>query len=138
MEAFGKAWALGVLLILAFAVAGELLVLFGDFVFYRLGINRDLVMGVLWALPFAASYVASRYSPTRKVVSGLSFLLLLPLIGTTTHLLAGALGGTVDFEGLSGARVVFGLYLGLGSLLIIAGTFLGLLLSRPRGTASES
>jgi hypothetical protein len=53
---FGKAWGLGVLLVLAFAVIGELIVAFDDYVISRLGMNRNAVLMVLWSAPASASF----------------------------------------------------------------------------------
>jgi len=127
MRPFGKPWAIGVALVVAFAILGEMAVIFGDYVFHRLGLNRNIVLGALWILPLVASYVATRYSPDRKLLAGLSFLLVVPLIGALAHLVSGALGANVDFEGLSGGRVVFGIYLAIGGLVVVIGTILGLL-----------
>ena len=132
MNYLGKAWALGAVLILAFAIVGELLVAFDDYVFHRLGVDRNLTLSILWVLPLAAAYVAARYSPQYKLLAGLSYLLIFPLVGAAAHLVSGVLGATVDFKGLSGAWLVFGVDLAIGSLLIVAGTFLGVLLSRPK------
>jgi len=134
MKSFGKAWGIGMALVVAFAILGQLASAFGDYVFFRLGINRDVVLGALWLLPLAAAYIATRYAPERKLLAGLSFVLVVPLIGACAHLLSGALGANVDFEGLSGARIVFGIYLVLGGLVAVIGTILGLL---PLGGASE-
>lgn len=128
----GKAWGLGVLLILAFAIVGELLVAFDDYVFHRLGVDRNLTLSILWVLPLVAAYVAARYSPQHKLLAGLSYLLILPFVGAAAHFVSGVLGTTVDFKGLSGARLVFGMDLAIGSLLIVTGTFVGVLLSRPK------
>jgi hypothetical protein len=130
MREFGKPWAVGMLLILTFAVLGELFTVFNDYVFHRLGLNRNAVMTVLWVLPFFAAYFASRYSETHKVLTGLSFMLLFPLVGSVAHYINGELGGPVDFVGLSGAALIFKLYFAVGSILVIAGTLLGLLLSK--------
>jgi hypothetical protein len=127
MTPFGKPWAIGVALVIAFAILGELAVVFGDYVFHRLRLNRNIVLGALWILPLAASYIATRYSTDRKLLAGLSFLLVVPFIGALAHLVSGALGANVDFEGLSGGRIVFGIYLITGGLVVIIGTILGLL-----------
>jgi hypothetical protein len=132
MNIFGKPWTLGVLLILLGAVAGELLVVFHDYVFYRLGINRNAILLALWALPVLSSYIASYYSKKHKLLMGLSYVVLFPLIGTAAHYINGELGGAVDFAGLSGAAAIFKLYFGIGSILVILGTLLGLVLSKIR------
>jgi hypothetical protein len=129
MGVLGKPWSLGVLLILAFAVLGELIVLLDDYVFHRVGINRNALLLILWILPILASYIASRYSERHKLL-GLSYVILFPLIGAVVHYISGELGGTVDFVGLPGAMATFKLYLGIGSILVILGTALGLLFSK--------
>ena len=134
MRSFGKAWAIGVALVVAFAILGEVVVILGDYVFHRLGLNRTIVLGALWIFPLAASFVATRYSQDRKLLAGLSFLLIVPLIATSVHLLTGALGANVDFTGITGGRVVFGIYLTLGGLVVVIGTILGL---PPAGGSSE-
>jgi len=135
MKSFGNAWAIGVALVVAFAILGELAIAFGDYVFYRLGVNRSMVLGALWVLPLAAAYIATRYSTERKLLAGLSFLLVVPLIGSIAHYLSGALGANVDFGGLSGGQIVFGIYLVIGGLVVVIGTILGLL---PLGKSPES
>lgn len=130
MSIFGKPWSLGVLLILAFAVLGELIVLLDDYVFHRVGISRNTLLLVLWILPILASYVASLYSERHKLLMGLSYVVLFPLIGAVVHYISGELGGAVDFVGLPGAMTTFKLYLGFGSILVILGTALGLLFSK--------
>lgn len=134
----GNPWTVGLLLILAFAVAGALLVVFNDYVFHRLGVNRNFVMTALLAAPFAAAFIAARYSKQYKVAAGLSYLLLYPSIGAAAHWVSGALGATVDFAGGTGAMTVFRLQLAIGSLPVVAGTVLGLLFSgRERRTGQR-
>lgn len=125
-----RPWAFGFLLVLAFAVIGELLMAFDGYVFHRTGISRNLLLTILWILPMAASFVASAYSQKHQLLAGLSFLPLFPLVGATAHYINGQLGGTVDFTGVSGAVETFKLYLGIGSVLMIIGTALGLALSK--------
>lgn len=125
-------WSTGVLIIVAFVFVGELSLVFGEYVFYRLGINRDVFMLVLWALPFIASFVATYYASSLKLVYGLSYLLLFPLIGALGHYINTKLGGTVDFTGIAGAVEIFKIYLSIGGILILIGSFLGLVLSKVR------
>jgi hypothetical protein len=116
------------LLILAFAVTGELFIAFNDYVFHRLGLNRNFVMTALLAAPFAAAFIAARYTKQYRVAAGLSYLVLYPAIGAAAHWVSGVLGATVDFAGGAGALRVFRLELAIGSLPVIAGTVLGVLL----------
>jgi len=130
ISAFGKAWELGVLLVLAFAVLGELIVAFDDYVFYRLGMDRNLLLLVLWSAPLLASCIASYYSERLKLLAGLSFHVVFPVMKTVAHYVNGELGGAVDFVGPSGALIAFKVYLGVGSILVIVGTAIGLAFSR--------
>lgn len=130
MKFFGRAWAIGLLLVLMFVLLTEILMIFDDYVFVRLGMTLDRILLVLWTLPLAASYVAARYSAKRKLLAGLSLTMLFPAFGAIAHYLNGALGGTVDFVGLSGALVTFKVYLAIGGVLMVTGTLLGLLFSK--------
>lgn len=134
MSVFGKPWRLGLLLILAFAVLGELIVLLDDYVFHRVGVSRNVLLLVLWLSPILASYVASRYSERHKLLTGLSYVILFPLTGAAVHYISGALGWAVDFVGLPGAMATFKLYFVVGSILVILGTILGLMFSKRDST----
>ena len=70
MVEFGKSWSLGFLLIMLFSVLGELAVAFDDSIFNRIGIDRNLVLIVLWTLPFMASFVSSYFSENIKYGQG--------------------------------------------------------------------
>jgi hypothetical protein len=135
---FGRPWQIGFILVLATAVVGELLLVPGDYVFHRLGVSRDALLLSLWVLPVLASFVATYYSKKHKLLSGLSFLVLVPLILSAAHYLNGELGGVVDFTGLSGAVVTLKVYFAIGSLLMIPGIALGLLLPKRPPTAQSS
>jgi hypothetical protein len=130
MKFFDRAWAIGLVLILLFVLLSELLMIFDDYVFVRLGMTLDRVLLVLWTLPLVASYIAARYSPERKLLAGLSLAILFPALGAIAHYVNGVLGGTVDMVGLSGALVTFKVYLAIGGVLMLAGTLLGLLFSK--------
>jgi len=127
-----KPWSLGLLILIMFSVLGELSLVFSEYVFHRLGINRDEFMMALWVLPFIASFIATYYSTSLKLVVGLSYLILFPLIGSIGHYLNGELGGVVDFTGISGAMTTFKVYLSIGSIVILIGAFLGVALSKGR------
>ncbi len=107
MGVFGKPWSLGILLILAFAVLGEMIVLLGDYVFHRVGVSRNALLLILWVLPILASYIASCYSERYKLLMALSYVILFPLIGAVVHYISGKLGGTGDFVGVHGAMAIF-------------------------------
>jgi hypothetical protein len=131
MDVFGKPWSLGFLLILTHFVLGVLIGGIDDYVFSRIGINRDALLLTLWILPILASYVASRYSKKYKLLMGLSYIILFPLIGAIVTYVNGELGVVrTEFVGVPGAMVMFKLYLAVGSILVILGTALGLVFSK--------
>jgi hypothetical protein len=127
------AWMQGCLAIFIFVLVGELSVLFNNYVFHRLGINRTVFLSALWILPLIAAFIASYFSERHKLLAGLSYTIMLPLLGSTAHFVSGELGATIDFAGLAGALVIFKIYLVMGAVTGAAGTALGLLLSRERG-----
>ena len=131
MDVFGKPWSLGFLLILTHSVLGVLIGGIDDYVFFRIGINKDALLLTLWILPVLASYVASRYSKKYKLLMGLSYIILFPLIGAIVTYVNGELGVVrTEFVGVPGAMVMFKLYLAVGSILVILGTALGLVFSK--------
>lgn len=130
------AWVQGLLAILFFVLVGELSVQFNEYVFHRLGINRTAFMSVLWALPVAAAFIAARYSKQNKLLAGMSYAILLPLLGSLAHFVSGELGGPVDFAGVRGAVVTFKIYLVLAVLTTGLGTALGVAFSPTEATGA--
>ena len=127
-----KAWSIGLLILLLFAVLGEAVVAFHDYTFGRIGIAKNTILYILWVLPLAAAFIATYMAESKKIIVGLSYLVLFPLLAALIHYLHGELGGTVDFGGVKGAVFVFKLYFYIGSALTILGTILGLLLSKSK------
>lgn len=125
-------WRLGFLVILLFVLVGELSAIFHDYVFYRVGVNRNVFLFVLWILPAGAAFIASYFSKRYKLLSGISYVIVLPILGATAHYVSGQLGAPIDLAGLRGAFIVFKIYFVLGAIAASVGTTLGLLLSRQR------
>lgn len=125
-------WQLGFLVILLFVLIGELSATFHDYVFYRVGVNRNVFLFVLWILPPGAAFIASYFSTRYKLLSGLSYAIVLPILGATAHYVSGQLGAPIDFAGLRGSLIVLKIYFFLGAIAASVGTTLGLLLSRQR------
>jgi hypothetical protein len=90
---------------------------------------------VLWILSVAASFFASYYSVKHKLLSGLSFIIVMPLLAALAHCFVGWTGGTVDFRGLSGAVELLKIYFVMAGFVVIPGSLCGLLFS---GRMSES
>jgi len=128
----GGSWILGVLLLLMMVVIAELTVAFDDYIFHRLGINRNLLSILLWTLPFFAAFITSYYSKKYKVLLGLSFALLTPAFAALGRYLNGEMGGAVDFTGSTGAILYFKINFVIAALVAIIGTALGYLLSERR------
>lgn len=125
-----KAWSLGLLIILLFLTIGELSAAFNEYVFHRLGINRSIFLFILWMFPLLAAFITSYFSSKYKVILGLSYILIVPILGALAHYINGELGGTVDFTGVSGAIMTFKIYFVINSILVVIGTGLGVLSSK--------
>jgi hypothetical protein len=120
-----KAWWIGFALIAAFVVMGELTVVFAEYVYGRLGLSRNFILSALWLLPSIASFTVVYLSKKRRVLKGLSLILVLAMLGPLIHFLAGQLGATIDLAGLPGLKVTFQIYLALGVLTIGFGAVVG-------------
>lgn len=130
MSVFGWPWVLGLLLVFAFTLFGELVVTYDVQLFERVGVNRNAILLALWVLPGLASYIASYYSAKNKLISGLSFVIVFPFIGALGHYINGELGGVVDVVGFRGAVATFKFYLVTGGVLVVIGVTLGFLSSK--------
>jgi hypothetical protein len=123
-----NAWVVGSLIIILFVILSEGVVTFNNYVYARLGLNRNIVLILLWALPCFASYLVAYYSH-HKLLS----LLLIPALAVTgalIHYINGQLGGVVDFSGIDGVSIVLKIYLIMGCIIILPGIILGILFSQ--------
>lgn len=125
-----KAWWIGFILIATFILLSELTVVFKEYVYSRLGLSRNLILSVLWLLPIIASFVVVSLSQKRRVLNGLSLILVLSVLGPLVHFLSGQFGAVIDFSGLPGLKVTFPIYLVLSSLTIGVGTVVGMIVRK--------
>lgn len=125
-----KAWWTGFALITAFVLVSELTVVFNEYVYGRLGLSRNLILTILWLLPVIASFLVVYLSKKKRVFKGLSFILVLSVLGPLAHYLSGEFGATIDFAGLPGLKVTFQIYLVLSVLTAGLGTVVGLFFKR--------
>lgn len=124
-----KAWQLGLLVLLLNVIISELTLVIDEYVYHRAGINKSYLSVVLWLFPLFAAYIASYYSDRFKMIYGLSYVLLFPLMATVGHYLNGLFGNAVDFVGMSGAMVFFKVHLAISSVIISVGTIIGVVRS---------
>lgn len=125
-----KAWWIGFFLIVFFILMSELIVVFREYVYSRLGLSRNLVLSLLWILPIISSFVVVSLSKKNRVLKGLSLIFILSFLGPLTHFITGQFGAVIDFSSLSGLKVTFSIYLVLSSLTIGFGTFVGMLVKK--------
>lgn len=127
-----KSWIFSILLILLFIILGETVTIFNDYFYYRLRINRNIFLVVLWVLPFLSSFIISYYSEGFKSLLSLSYIFFIPLMGSVVHYILGQSGNKVDFTGFSGAITLFKVYFFLCAFLVTFGVISGILLkNRP-------
>ncbi|WP_419176765.1 hypothetical protein [Desulfosediminicola sp.] len=127
-----QAWWIGFLIIVIFVFLSEGVIVFKDYVFSRLGLDRNLVLVLLWLLPVLAGFTAVFLSKKIDIAIGLSYIPIITVLGPFVHFLSGELGATIDFSGLAGLKVTFPIYLVLGSIVIGIGSLAGVTARRIR------
>lgn len=125
-----RAWLVGFSLIVIFIILGEFTTVFREYVYHRLGFNRNFVLTLLWLLPVVAAYCVVAFSNRRRVLKSLSLIVVLSILGPFTHFLFGKLGAQIDLAGMPGLRVTFQIYFSLSVLAIGLGTLIGVMIKR--------
>jgi hypothetical protein len=123
---------MGSAIILFFVFLGQILVIFDEYVFYRIGVNRNFLMAALWILPFLAAFTTSFYLRYFSFWLISMYIIALPLLAAMVHYLYGELGGVVDFSGIPGAFVIFNIFFVVGAVVLLAGAGIGVLASQIR------
>lgn len=121
-----KAWLFGFLMIVIFVMVGEFVIIFKDYIFVRLGADRNFVLTILWLLPVFASFVAVFFPKRNGLIAGLSYIPILSVFGPIVHYICGQFGAKIDFGGLSGLRITFQIYLVLSVITIGIGCIAGI------------
>lgn len=125
-------WLIGLIICIIFTIIANSLILNHDLIFHRLGINRNLLVSLLWIIPIYASFTATYHAERNKALLGLSYTIAIPLIGTTAHYILGESGATLDLTGFNSLGVVFCLYTFFSLISSTVGTLLGLFFSRAK------
>jgi hypothetical protein len=124
-----KAWQLGFLILILNIFMNEVIYMFNDYVFSRLGINRSYLALILWVLPFISAFIATYYSKNYKLLYGVSYIFIFPIMATFAHYIHGEFGGAIDFRGIKGAMEFFKVHSIISFIIIIIGTVAGFTLS---------
>ena len=125
-------WSLGFLIVLFSIILGEVSIAFNDYVFHRLGINRNILLILFWSLFLVGPLFAAYSARQHKLAIGLSYILIIPIMASIAHYINGMIGSTIDFKGWQGALTVLKIYFVAGSVLVVIGTFIGILFSRKK------
>ena len=119
--------SISVVIIIIYVILGKITALFGDYIFTRVGMNRNVMLMVLWILPFMASFLITRYSIKYKVIYGLSLAILTTIISVVVNYLIGLSGYGIDFSGFNGAVELFKILFIVNIFIALIGTLSGLI-----------
>lgn len=120
-----KAWWAGCSVLFFFVLTSELTVVFNEYVYGRLGLNRNALISALWVLPICAAFLVSYFSNKKILLKASSLVVILSVLGPIAHFLSGQLGARIDFAGLSGLKATMPIYVVLSVLTIGVGTAVG-------------
>ncbi len=118
-------WIVGNIILTMFFVFAGSISYVPSYVYERIGLNRDILLLLLWIIPIYVSYYVTINTKNYNILFGLSFILMLPLLGGLTHYINTKYMGGVDFTGISGAVVIMKLYGFIGIFTSSLGTFIG-------------
>ncbi|MEW6429057.1 MAG: hypothetical protein AB1568_13595 [Thermodesulfobacteriota bacterium] len=125
-------WWIGLLIIAFFVLSSEFVIIFNSYIFSRLGLNRNIILSLLWLLPAISSFIAAFFSSKNSLLLGLSYIPILSILGPIIHFFSGQLGATVDFGGISGLRITFPIYFVLSVITVGIGSLTGISLKRKK------
>lgn len=72
-----KVWWAGCSVLFFFVLTSELTVVFNEYVYGRLGLNRNALVSALWALPICAAFLVSYFSKKKRLLKALSLVVVL-------------------------------------------------------------
>lgn len=118
--------AISILILSLFIILGEASVVFHDYVFHRIGIDRNVLLSFLWLAPLFAAYFLVILSKKFAFWQLMLNVIFIAIVGSGAHYLIGLLGFSVDFSGWAGLKVVFKIYFVLGGIITFVGALLAL------------
>ncbi|EKS9883506.1 hypothetical protein BTK96_000401 [Burkholderia pyrrocinia] len=116
---------IGFFLIVVFFALSEFFNSLGGYQFKRIGLSSDCVLVLLWGIPCVATFLVSRYSSGWIGFVGFVYLILIPVLAVIIQVTKEALGFSIDFPGVRGASIVFGIYFVLSVVPVSIGFILG-------------
>lgn len=125
-----KIWINGIIILIIYVIVAEGVVAFGDYVYNRIGINRNHILLTLWILPIIVSAYTSYNVRTNKVLFGLSYVFILTFLYVIAHYINGLMGGSVDFINGNGLVEWAKISLFIATILCSVGTFFGIVFSK--------
>ncbi len=125
-----KVWLIGLTIILVFVFLSEFAIIFKGYVFGRFGLNRNLILTILWLLPIVSSFIAVFFPEKNGIIAGISYIPILSFLAPIVHFISGQLGATIDLGGISGLRITFKIYLVLSVITIGLGCLAGMFSKR--------
>ena len=106
---------------------GTALAFFPTYVYTRIGVNRNAVLIFLWSMPAAASFIVAMKAKAAPLLQGLSFVIVVTILGPLSHLFADYFGATVDLGGLEGLRATVPIFFVMSVITVGAGAVAGML-----------
>lgn len=118
--------AISILMLSLFIILGEASVVFHEYVFHRIGMNRNVLLSVLWLVPLSAAYFLVLLSKSFAFWQLTLNVIFISIVGSGVHYLISLLGVSVDLNGWAGLKVMFKSYLVLGGIVTFIGALLAL------------
>lgn len=113
--------------------SGLLTAMFGIwFVAAMTGKAPYLLIFVLWLSPTAAAFLVSYFSPLKKTMLGLSMAFVTAVLAVAVNTAAQLVGDGVDFPGIEGAAILFGITLIYSTVGCGIGSLCGYMLAKRR------
>lgn len=120
-----KKFLLGLSFILFFIIASQLVIIYRAYI-YSIGLDRDIVLLILWLIPSIVSFSITSFSKNYVFLKNIIFIVFITVLAPITHYLVDLFNLTeVDFGGLIGMKVTIPLFLIMSILTVGLGFVFG-------------